>query len=71
MKTSDIKVGETYVNRGKGRTRRTVIAIGDEHRPPRFYGLVTPSEPGVLYEQNGKQYRLYLCSFAAWAGKKA
>lgn len=74
MYKTQIEVGKTYQNRGAGRTRRTVIAIGDEHRP-RYYRNNTgkppnPSEPGVLYEQNGKKGQLYLHSFAAWCGKE-
>lgn len=75
MKTTEIKVGEIYVNRGAGRTRRTVIAIGEEHRPNHFWNATrtppNPDEPGVLYEQNGRQNRLYLSSFAQWCGKVA
>lgn len=72
MHPSKIQAGKTYANRGAGRTRRTVIAIGDEHRPEIWLSPEPrPLEPGVLYEQNGKQDRLYLRSFASWAGKEA
>ena len=74
MKASDIQVGKTYTNRGAGRTRRTVVAIGTEHRPEWFgYPEATPGpdELGVLYEQDGKQGCLFLNSFASWAGKEA
>jgi len=70
MKVRDVEVGVTYVNRGAGRTQRKVLAIGDEHRPRQWlgtWGSTPPSEPGVLFEQKGKQYTLYLSSFAAWA----
>lgn len=70
MKASDVKVGVTYVNRGAGRTQRKVLAIGDEHRPQQWLSWkeeTRPDEPGVLFEQKGKQYTLYLSSFAAWA----
>jgi hypothetical protein len=70
MKTSEIEVGKTYVNRGKGTTKRTVLAIGDEHRPKHFFGATPPNEPGVLYEQSGALDYLYLSSFAAWAGRQ-
>lgn len=33
MSPKGIKVGKTYRNRGKGKTTRTVLAIGDEHKP--------------------------------------
>lgn len=70
LKPADIKVGTTYVNRGAGKTRRKVIAIGVEHRPSRFLSMnQAPDEDGVLYEQNGKQDRLYISSFASWCGK--
>jgi len=72
MKPADIKVGSTYTNRGAGKTRRTVISIGSEHRPNRFLSdREPPAEDGVLYEQNGKQGSLYISSFAAWCGKLA
>jgi hypothetical protein len=79
MKPSDIKVGRTYVNRGKGTTSRKVWEIGNEYRPRRWFGGYTnpipPDEPGILYLQIGGQRdghsgRLYLSSFAAWCGKE-
>ena len=71
MKSSEIAVGKTYANRGEGKTKRTVIAIGDQHRPRQYFGATPPGEPGVLYEQNsGRRDKLYLSSFAAWAGKE-
>jgi len=79
MKPSEIKVGKTYINRGAGRTRRRVLGIGDEHRPPVWLGAGSvPDEPGVLYEQyTGKRAedkpthgKLCLSSFARWAGKE-
>ena len=70
MKHSEIKVGVTYINRAAGRTRRTVLAIGDEHRPTAWFSNSRrPNEPGVLFEQDGKQNRLYISSFASWAGR--
>jgi hypothetical protein len=73
MKTSEIKPGVIYRNRGKGRTMRRVIAIGDEYRPSRFLSMnEPPDEPGVLYsDMKGRQERLYLSSFASWAGSIA
>ena len=70
MEQSEIKVGRTYINKGAGRTKRKVVAIGYEHKPV-FYSsyLPTPNNPGVLYEQDGKLDNLYLRSFAAWCGK--
>lgn len=72
MKPSDIKVGKTYTNKGVGRTQRTVLAIGDEHRPRIFWNATNtpPDEPGVLYEQKGKKQTLYMSSFAKWCGKE-
>ena len=65
----EIEVGKTYRNRGAGRTRRKVLAIGDEHRPKRWQSpLDPPNEPGVLFEQKGVKSRLYLTSFKAWVG---
>lgn len=73
MKPADIKVGSTYTaSRGTGKTRRTVIAVGPEHRPADFWShRDAPDEDGVLYEQNGKQSKLFISSFAAWCGKLA
>lgn len=71
MSPKDIKVGKTYFNRGKGKTKRTVIRIGDECKPKVYYnatGEHPKNDTGVLYEQNGKQYRIYLKSFAQWCG---
>lgn len=72
MKPSDIKVGSTYTNRGAGKTRRTILAIGRDQRPERFFSdREPPEEDGVLYEQNGKQERIYISSFAGWCGRLA
>lgn len=72
MKHSDIVVGETYINRGAGKTRRTVLAIGEEHRPKVWYSPnPRPQEPGVRYKQGDYEGNLYLSSFAQWAGRKA
>lgn len=73
MKAKDIKAGRTYTNRGAGKTRRHVIAIGDEHRPKKWLGatLTRPDEPGVLYRQGlGEPRTLYLSMFAQWAGNE-
>ena len=76
MKPSEIEVGKTYTNRGKGTTRRTVLAISDEHIPTVFFGASRPvGEPGVLYKRFGLQGefsidQMYLSSFAAWAGRE-
>lgn len=70
VKPADVQVGLTYPNRGAGKTLRTVIAIGPEHRPRRFLSdRPAPDEDGVLYEQNGKRDCLYISSFAAWCGQ--
>lgn len=72
MSPKGIKVGKTYRNRGKGKTTRTVLAIGDEHKPRVYYNASGehPDNTGVLYEQKGTQNRLYLKSFAQWAGSE-
>lgn len=68
MKPSNVKVGVTYVNRGAGTTRRTVLAIGNEHRPMRWYGAdPAPNEVGVRFRQAGVENCLYLSAFAQWA----
>ncbi|ABM32272.1 hypothetical protein FRC97_22555 [Paracidovorax citrulli] len=73
MSPKEIQVGKTYVNRGQGRTRRTVIAIGPKHVPRCWHGWTKPpaGTPGVLFEQNGRRENLYLSSFATWAGEEA
>ena len=79
MKSSDIKVGKTYCNRGKGATRRIVLDIDVSCQPecwPEYWfgSKERPNEPGVLYKQHapggGYSDRLFLSSFASWAGKE-
>ncbi len=67
---SKIEVGKTYCNRGKGRTRRTVLEISDQLKAPWFSSNERPNDPVVLYEQDGVQGTLYLSSFAAWCGRE-
>lgn len=72
MSPKDIAVGKTYVNRGKGRTRRRVLGIGDEHRPTSWFSdTAPPDEPGVWFvDSDGIERHLYLSSFASWAGRE-
>jgi len=76
MKTSDIREGATYRNRGTGIPTRKVLAIGDRHRPEIFRSAYPPPyEPGVLYEHltgrsAGTRGSLYLSAFARWAGSE-
>lgn len=72
MRKDEIEVGATYVNKGAGRTTRTVIAMGTNRQPSAWYGSGwPPDEIGVEYKDNrGKTDRLYLSSFAVWAGRK-
>jgi hypothetical protein len=75
MKTAEIQVGHTYINRGAGKTCRTVIAIG-----PGIGSLWlveregAPEKIGVQYTQPTSQGvrtgRLTLSSFARWAGRE-
>jgi hypothetical protein len=69
MKPSEIKSGITYVNKN-ARTWRKVMGIGDEYRPKKWLGIgEPPDEPGVLYvDSHDYENRLYLSSFASWAG---
>jgi hypothetical protein len=61
MKHSDIKVGKTYCNRGKGTTTRRVIGIA-----PRI-GSATVLQ--VMYrDSDGVLWRIDLKMFAKWAG---
>ena len=76
MKQKDIKVGKIYTNSGAGTTFRKVVSIEvetEENRPhwwssgPRPEGM-----PVVVYKdyRTGNIYRLYLKSFAQWAGSE-
>lgn len=69
MPPSQIKVGSTYCNRGKGLTTRTVLEISDKLKAP-WFSEERPDEPVVRYSQNGIEERLYLSSFAAWCGRE-
>ncbi|MVT30122.1 hypothetical protein GO496_24580 [Acidovorax citrulli] len=73
MSPKEIQVGKTYVNRGQGRTRRTVIAIGPKHVPRCWHGWTKPpaGTPGVLFEQNGRRENLYLLELRYLAGEEA
>lgn len=74
MRASDIKIGRTYRNRGKGTTQRKVLAIGKDVAPPHWYGRSGgPDEAGVEFEyvdDDGGVGRLFLGSFASWAGSE-
>ncbi len=83
MKASDIKVGKTYRNRGAGKTQRKVTGIGLEYQPDRRFSDERPDwMSGVEYQQratygnsrgSGKwnePRRLWLDSFASWAGSE-
>jgi hypothetical protein len=70
MKKELIKVGMTYRSKGEGKTRRTVLAIGPEHRPREWDGVAPrPNEDGVLFKQNNEEKRLYLSKFASWCDR--
>ena len=71
MKKSEIVAGKTYVSKGPRKTTRTVIEVSDNCRPGISYFTDgdTPEEPGVLFiDSKGIKGRLYLTSFASWAG---
>lgn len=71
MNPRDIEVGGTYANRGAGRNTRKVLSISTNIRPPWYGGMSSRNEPGVEFEnKNGTKGKLYLSSFAAWAGKE-
>lgn len=70
MKPSEIEVGNTYRNKGAGKTQRKVLDIGEHIQAP-WYSSHPQTEPrNVLYEQNFKVGSLNLLSFAAWAGSE-
>lgn len=71
MSPKKIQVGKTYINRGKGRTSRTVLRIGHDITPEFWLSSgPRPEDEGVEFEQNGKIVTMYLKSFATWAGKE-
>ena len=71
MRAKDIKVGATYRNRGAGRTWRKVQCISTDVRPPWRSMNLPADEPGVQYvDHSGRIAKLYLSSFASWAGSE-
>ncbi len=70
MKPKDIKVGRTYCNRGKGRTRRTVLEISETLKPSWWAANSDADQRVVSFTQNGMEGRLYLSSFAKWCGQE-
>jgi len=69
MKPSDISAGKTYRNKGAGRTTRRVVDMGTHLPPPHWFSSnPRPDESVVEFVQGNKTHRLYLSSFAAWAG---
>ena len=70
MKPKDIEVGKTYTNKGKGRTVRRVLDIGNHLDAPWFSSNKRPAEHVVKYIQEGREYTLYLSSFASWCGRE-
>ena len=77
MKPSAIEAGKKYVNNGAGLTARTVVKIirnpAQNELPPWFSPAPRPEdEPVVVFTQNNRpgEHRLYLRSFASWAGKE-
>jgi hypothetical protein len=71
MKPSDISVGKTYRNKGAGRTTRRVVDMGTHLPPPHWFSSnPRPGESVVEFVQGNATRRLYLSSFAAWAGSE-
>lgn len=69
MKPQDIQVNVTYKNKGAGRTHRTVLQISKDIPAPWYSSGDRPDEPVVEFSTSkGVVERLYLRSFAAWAG---
>lgn len=69
MRPKDIQAGVTYKNKGAGRTRRTVLQISKELPAPWYSIGERPDEPVVEFSTDkGIVERLYLSSFASWAG---
>jgi hypothetical protein len=70
MKPSEIQVGRTYRNRGKGRTTRIVLEISTALQVYPYSDCERAGELVVRYFQAGREANLYLDSFAAWAGSE-
>jgi hypothetical protein len=70
MKPASIKVGRTYRNRGKGKTTRKVLEISDGLKPVWWAANSGADQRVVRFEQNGRECRLYLTSFAKWVGSE-
>jgi hypothetical protein len=71
MMPSEIRVGRTYRNRGKGRTTRTVVSISGDETGLHWYSMSPrPKEPVVQFTQGDKTEKLYISSFASWAGSE-
>jgi hypothetical protein len=79
MKACEIKVGKTYVNRGAGKTRRTVLEIVESTDRAEYIGQWIPDVrvggPFVRFEHSRfgtlQTASLTLDSFAKWAGREA
>lgn len=68
MRESEILIGARYRN-ARGGTERTVVNIGPDHCPPTWYGSGLAPGAGVLYREDGPHlYRVFLSTFAKWAG---
>ena len=69
MKPSEIQIGKTYRNRGRGTTNRKVLQLKQDIYRQNGRGV------DVLYRQiggpwDGNEARLTLESFAQWAGSE-
>lgn len=69
MSPDQIRVGRVYTSRRGGKTRRKVLEISLTLDPP-AYGRPRPYEPIVRYEQDGREFMMYLRAFAAWCGSE-
>ena len=73
MKVSDIQIGKTYRNKGKGRTHRKVLAIVHDGECLWLGAGSPPNEPVVKFlhkngQFTGQKDALYISSFAQWVG---
>ena len=71
MKPECIQVGKTYRNRFTGKTTRKVLKIERGLECRWFSNTEKPDEPVVEYEGKNGVERLFLRSFAGWAGGDA
>lgn len=67
MLMRDIKVGETYCNKGKGTTMRRVVKLDKDSV---YCHIQAYTKVIYINLQDGCQYWAWLDTFAKWAGSR-